>query len=125
MEYLPSRFGQRIAQLATGCRRVPWQSRRVLRSGTIQRPRDPGALRLVKYLSEIFAHGAIVLGRRRKSVGDKLDLRTEPLSTVKVVQYNMKTAMLVAFIAVLVCGFISAQTPAEQEVLQFERDACK
>ena len=33
--------------------------------------------------------------------------------------------MLVAFIAVLVCGFISAQTPAEQEVLQFERDACK
>jgi len=58
-------------------------------------------------------------------VGDKLDLRTEPLSTVKVALYNMKTAMLVAFVAVLVCGFISAQTPAEQEVLQFERDACK
>ena len=58
-------------------------------------------------------------------MGDKLDLRTEPLSTVKVSQYNMKTAMLVAFIAVSACGFISAQTPAEQEVLQFERDACK
>jgi Domain of unknown function (DUF4440) len=37
----------------------------------------------------------------------------------------MKTAMLVAFVAALICGFISAQTPAEQEVLQFERNACK
>src|SRR5205814_3170461 len=57
--------------------------------------------------------------------GDKLDLRTEPLNIMKVAQYNMKTVLLVAFVAVLVCGLISAQTPAEQEVLQFERGACK
>jgi len=37
----------------------------------------------------------------------------------------MKTAMLGAFVAVLACAFSSAQTPAEKEVLQFERDACK
>ena len=32
--YLPSRFRQRFAQPATGGGRVPWQSRRVFRSGT-------------------------------------------------------------------------------------------
>lgn len=37
----------------------------------------------------------------------------------------MKTATLVGFLAVLACRFSPAQTPAEQEVLQFERDACK
>jgi ketosteroid isomerase-like protein len=37
----------------------------------------------------------------------------------------MKTATLVGFLAVLTCRFSPAQTPAEQEVLQFERDACK
>ena len=33
--------------------------------------------------------------------------------------------MLVVFVAVLTCRFSLAQTPAQQEVLQFERDACK
>jgi ketosteroid isomerase-like protein len=33
--------------------------------------------------------------------------------------------MLIAVVAVLVCRFSTAQTPAEKEVLQFERDACK
>jgi len=37
----------------------------------------------------------------------------------------MKTATLVASVAVFACRFLSGQTPAEQEVLQFERDACK
>src|SRR4249919_759363 len=37
----------------------------------------------------------------------------------------MKTATLFAFVAVLACQFSIAQTPAQQEVLQFERDACK
>jgi ketosteroid isomerase-like protein len=37
----------------------------------------------------------------------------------------MKTATLFAFVAVLPCQFSLAQTPAQQEVLQFERDACK
>jgi ketosteroid isomerase-like protein len=37
----------------------------------------------------------------------------------------MKTATLVAFVAVLACRSSLAQTPTEQEVLQFERDACK
>jgi ketosteroid isomerase-like protein len=37
----------------------------------------------------------------------------------------MKTEMLIALITVLACRFSVAQTPAEQEVLQFERDACK
>lgn len=37
----------------------------------------------------------------------------------------MKTATLVVLIAALVCRFSLAQTPAQKEVLQFERDACK
>jgi len=37
----------------------------------------------------------------------------------------MKFATLIVFFAVLICRFSSAQTPAQQEVLQFERDACK
>ena len=37
----------------------------------------------------------------------------------------MKTATLVLFAAVLTCRFLHAQTPVQQEVLQFERDACK
>ncbi len=37
----------------------------------------------------------------------------------------MKTATLVALLAVLVCRFSPAQTPAEKDVLQFERDTCK
>jgi len=58
-------------------------------------------------------------------MGDKLDLRTEPISRAKVSKYNMKSATLVAFVAVLACRFSLAQTPTEQEVLQFEREACK
>ena len=37
----------------------------------------------------------------------------------------MKGATLIAFAAVLTCGFSLAQTPTQQDVLQFERDACK
>ena len=37
----------------------------------------------------------------------------------------MKTSTLVVFVAVLTCRLSFAQTPAQQEVLQFERDACK
>ncbi len=37
----------------------------------------------------------------------------------------MKTATLLALMTVLACPFSLAQTSAEQEVLQFERDACK
>ena len=58
-------------------------------------------------------------------MGDKLDLRTEPISRVNVSNYNMKTATLIILLAVVVCRFSLAQTPAQQEVLQFERDACK
>ena len=58
-------------------------------------------------------------------MGDKLDLRTEPVSRLNVSKYNMKTATLVAFVAVFACRFSLAQTPNEQEVLQFEREACK
>jgi Domain of unknown function (DUF4440) len=39
--------------------------------------------------------------------------------------YNMKTIALMALLATLACRFSLAQTPAEKEVLQFERDACK
>ena len=52
-------------------------------------------------------------------MGNKLDLRTEPIG------HNMKTATLVVLLAVSACRFSLAQTPAEQEVLQFEREACK
>ncbi len=38
---------------------------------------------------------------------------------------KMKIALLIALFAASVCGFSLAQTPAEKEVLQFERDACK
>ena len=37
----------------------------------------------------------------------------------------MKTATLIVLLAVLACRFSLSQTPAQQEVLQFERDACK
>ena len=37
----------------------------------------------------------------------------------------MKFATLIVFFAVLICRLSPAQTPAQQEVLQFERDACK
>ena len=37
----------------------------------------------------------------------------------------MKTVTLVIFVAFLTCRFLLAETPAQQEVLQFERDACK
>src|SRR5436189_6349628 len=50
---------------------------------------------------------------------NKLDLRTQPIS------HTVNTATLVGFVAVLACRFSLAQTPAQQEVLQFERDACK
>ena len=54
-----------------------------------------------------------------KNMGNKLDLRTQPIG------HTMKTATLVGLVAVLACRFSLAQTPAQQEVLQFERDACK
>src|SRR5206468_11867787 len=38
---------------------------------------------------------------------------------------NMKTATLIALMAVLTCRFSAAQTTDEKDVLQFERDACK
>jgi hypothetical protein len=37
----------------------------------------------------------------------------------------MKTATLIVLLAVVTCQFCLAQTQAQQEVLQFERDACK
>jgi ketosteroid isomerase-like protein len=37
----------------------------------------------------------------------------------------MKTVTLIAFVAVFTCRLSFAQTSAQQEVLQFERDACK
>ena len=37
----------------------------------------------------------------------------------------MKAATLIVLLAVVACRFSRAQTPAQQEVLQFERDACK
>ena len=37
----------------------------------------------------------------------------------------MKTATLIVLMAVLACRFSLAKTPAQREVLQFERDACK
>jgi ketosteroid isomerase-like protein len=37
----------------------------------------------------------------------------------------MKPVTLIIFLAVFTCRLSLAQTPAQQEVLQFERDACK
>ncbi|HEY6153466.1 MAG TPA: nuclear transport factor 2 family protein [Candidatus Udaeobacter sp.] len=37
----------------------------------------------------------------------------------------MKIATFIVCLASLICGLSVAQTPAQQEVLQFERDACK
>src|SRR5690242_388697 len=51
-------------------------------------------------------------------MGNELDLRTESIG-------NMKTATFIALVAVLVCRLSLGQTPGQQEVLQFERDACK
>ena len=56
-------------------------------------------------------------------MGNKLDLRAEPI--VGTLGYDMKTAKLIVLLAVAACQFSLAQTPTQQEVLQFERDACK
>ena len=56
-------------------------------------------------------------------MGNKLDLRAEPI--VSTLEYDMKTVTLIVLLAVAACQFCLAQTPAQQEVLQFERDACK
>jgi hypothetical protein len=56
-------------------------------------------------------------------MGDKLDLRTESIASDP--NKIMKTATLIILLAVVACRFSLAQTPAQQEVLQFERDACK
>ena len=56
-------------------------------------------------------------------MGNKLDLRTEPI--VSALRYEMKTAALIVLLAVEACQFCLAQSPTQQEVLQFERDACK
>ena len=56
-------------------------------------------------------------------MGNKLDLRTEPIEST--LGYDMKTATLVVLLALAACQFCLAQTPAQQEVMQFERDACK
>jgi hypothetical protein len=37
----------------------------------------------------------------------------------------MKTALFILCLTALTCRFALAETPAQQEVLQFERDACK
>ena len=37
----------------------------------------------------------------------------------------MKSPMLIMVVAIVACRLCIAQTPAQQEVLQFERDACK
>ena len=37
----------------------------------------------------------------------------------------MKTVTLIAFVAVFTCRLFLAQTPAQQEVVQFEYEACK
>jgi Domain of unknown function (DUF4440) len=37
----------------------------------------------------------------------------------------MKTVVFVTLVVISICGFSLAQTPAYQEVLQFEREACK
>ena len=58
-------------------------------------------------------------------MGDKLDLRTKPINRLSVSKYNMKTLTLIASVAVFICRLSLAQTPAQQEVLQFEREACK
>ena len=52
-------------------------------------------------------------------MGNKLDLRIEPIG------HKMKTATFIVLLAIAACQFCLAQTPAQQEVLQFERDACK
>jgi hypothetical protein len=40
-------------------------------------------------------------------------------------QYDMKIATLIVLQAVAACQFCFAQTPAQQDVLQYERDTCK
>ena len=63
----------------------------------------------------------LTAGRR----GNKLYLRTDPTNRVTVSKYDMKSVTLIIFVAVLTSRLSLAQTPAQQEVLQFERDACK
>ena len=54
-----------------------------------------------------------------------MDLRIEPIGRVDLSKYNMRIAPLIVLVIVLACRLSPAETPAQQEVLQFERDACK
>jgi ketosteroid isomerase-like protein len=47
------------------------------------------------------------------------------MSRANVSKYNIRLVRLIVFVAVLTCRLSLGQTPAQQEVLQFERDACK
>ena len=47
------------------------------------------------------------------------------INRLSVSKYDMKTVTLIVFVAVFTCRLSFAQTPAQQEVLQFEREACK
>jgi len=53
-------------------------------------------------------------------MGNKLDLRTEP-----IVLLVMKLALVICLLAIPVSQSLVAQSSAEKDVLQFERDACK
>jgi hypothetical protein len=75
MEHLSRGCRQRHAQ-PTSCRGwVHWETRRVLRPGGFQRPRNFGALCLARSLAEIGADGAVIFPRWRKDMGSELDLR--------------------------------------------------
>ena len=53
-------------------------------------------------------------------MGNKLDLRTQP-----IVLMVMKLALVICLLAIPVSQSLVAQSSAEKDVLQFERDACK
>lgn len=53
-------------------------------------------------------------------MGNKLDLRTEP-----IVLLVMKLALVICLLAIPISQSLVAQSSAEKDVLQFEHDACK
>ena len=57
-------------------------------------------------------------------MGDKLDLRTEPI-VKRISEYEYENCDAYCFASCFGLPILLAQTPAQQEVLQFERDACK
>ncbi len=68
------------------------QARRVFRSGEPQGSHHSGALHVARYLTQVGAHGTVLLAGRRQDLGSQLDLRA---FAIRVHRQRIKKRMIV------------------------------